>query len=165
MTKQQDGSWDLNILLDPADGTVVDGSITGITFGNDRNFSVATGTGLGDTNITILFNGQTTPQTFNIVMDGGNAAASGLTSFSGDASIATIQDGYGNGILTSVQVDTSGIIQGVASNGVEFPIARDLATRLPIIPGSSLKGRLRGLLELLRGKVRYERGKDGKLPP
>lgn len=42
--------------------------------------------------------------------------------------------------------------------GVEFPIARDLATRLPIIPGSSLKGRLRGLLELLRGKVRYERG-------
>lgn len=124
MTKQQDGTWDLNILLDPTDGTVVDGSITGITFGNDRNFSVATGTGLGDTNITILFNGQTTPQTFKIVMDGGNAAASGLTSFSGDASIATVQDGYGNGILTSVQVDTSGIIQGVASNGVEFPIAQ-----------------------------------------
>lgn len=42
--------------------------------------------------------------------------------------------------------------------GVEFPVARDPATRLPIIPGSSLKGRLRGLLEILRGKVRYERG-------
>jgi CRISPR-associated protein Csm3 len=51
-------------------------------------------------------------------------------------------------------------------SGVEFPIARDPASRLPIIPGSSLKGRLRGLLELLRGKVRYERGnvRGGETP-
>lgn len=43
-------------------------------------------------------------------------------------------------------------------SGVELPVARDPATRMPIIPGSSLKGRMRALLELLRGKVRFERG-------
>jgi CRISPR-associated protein Csm3 len=42
--------------------------------------------------------------------------------------------------------------------GVETPVYRDPATRMPVIPGSSLKGRLRGLLELLRGRVRFERG-------
>lgn len=43
-------------------------------------------------------------------------------------------------------------------SGVEMPVARDPASRLPIVPGSSLKGRMRALLEMLRGKVRFERG-------
>lgn len=38
--------------------------------------------------------------------------------------------------------------------GLDLPVARDPATRLPVIPGSSLKGRLRALLELLRGGPR-----------
>ncbi len=46
----------------------------------------------------------------------------------------------------------------LAVGGPDLPVARDPATRLPIIPGSSLKGRLRSLLEMLRGKVRFERG-------
>ncbi len=43
--------------------------------------------------------------------------------------------------------------------GLDLPVARDPATRMPIVPGSSLKGRLRVLLEMLRGKSR--RGGDG----
>ncbi|MFH0946528.1 MAG: type III-A CRISPR-associated RAMP protein Csm3 [Planctomycetota bacterium] len=42
--------------------------------------------------------------------------------------------------------------------GHDMPVARDPASRLPLIPGSSLKGRLRALLEMLRGRVRFERG-------
>ena len=40
----------------------------------------------------------------------------------------------------------------------DTPVARDPATQLPIVPGSSLKGRMRALLETLRGRVRFERG-------
>lgn len=42
--------------------------------------------------------------------------------------------------------------------GHDMPVARDPASLLPLIPGSSLKGRMRSLLEMLRGKVRFERG-------
>jgi CRISPR-associated protein Csm3 len=35
--------------------------------------------------------------------------------------------------------------------GLDLPVLRDSASRLPVISGSSLKGRLRGLLEMLRG--------------
>lgn len=41
---------------------------------------------------------------------------------------------------------------------VDLPVARDPATQAPLIPGSSLKGRMRALLEMLRGRVRFERG-------
>lgn len=42
--------------------------------------------------------------------------------------------------------------------GHDLPVARDPATRLPIVPGSSLRGRLRALLEMLRGRVRFGGG-------
>lgn len=42
--------------------------------------------------------------------------------------------------------------------GHDLPVARDPATRLPIVPGSSLRGRLRALLEMLRGQIRFESG-------
>jgi CRISPR-associated protein Csm3 len=42
--------------------------------------------------------------------------------------------------------------------GHDMPVARDPASRLPLSPGSSLKGRMRALLEMLRGRVRFEKG-------
>lgn len=48
--------------------------------------------------------------------------------------------------------------------GIELPIARDPASRLPIIPGSSLKGRLRALLEQLRGAARPDKQGGGGDP-
>jgi len=42
--------------------------------------------------------------------------------------------------------------------GHDLPVARDPATRLPIVPGSSLRGRLRSRLEMLRGRVRFDSG-------
>ncbi|SFI36967.1 flagellar hook protein FlgE [Planctomicrobium piriforme] len=122
--KKADGTWDMTASLDPTQGTMIDSTVTGITFGANGAFSHSTGTGNGDANMTIQFAGQSAPLTFNIVLDGGGTTGSGLNSFSGDASISSKQDGYANGTLTSVQVDSSGIIQGVASNGTQFPIAQ-----------------------------------------
>jgi CRISPR-associated protein Csm3 len=45
--------------------------------------------------------------------------------------------------------------------GVDSPVVRDPVTRLPYIPGSSLKGKLRSLLEFAEGKV----GENGKGNP
>lgn len=45
----------------------------------------------------------------------------------------------------------------ISLTGVDHPVARDPASGAPMIPGSSLKGRMRGLLETLRGRVRYDR--------
>jgi len=42
--------------------------------------------------------------------------------------------------------------------GMDNPIIRDPRTRLPYIPGSSLKGKMRSLLEWKLGKVRENRG-------
>jgi flagellar hook protein FlgE len=122
--KQLDGTWSLTATMDPAEGTIIDGQVSGITFNASGKFSSVAGTGNGDSDMTILFQGQTTPLTFNLVLNGGTQAGGGLSSFSGDASISSSQDGYANGVLTDVQVDSSGIIQGVASNGVQFPIAQ-----------------------------------------
>ena len=46
--------------------------------------------------------------------------------------------------------------------GLDLPVLRDPATRLPMIPGSSLKGRLRALLEMLRGKTDLGRDQGGE---
>jgi len=118
--RQADGTWDMRVVIDAATGTVLDGNVNGISFGPDGSFL----TTAGDTQLSIQFAGQTQPVNFSVVMDGGGTAGGGLYSFSGDPSISASQDGYTNGILTSVQIDTSGIIQGIASNGAQFPIAQ-----------------------------------------
>ncbi len=122
--RQADGTWDMRVIIDPVNGTVVDGTYTGLTFGSDGAFSHSTGSGSGDSTISIRFTGQTEPTTFTIDLTGGNTPGAGLFSFSGDPSTSAAQDGYANGILTSVQIETSGIIQGIASNGAQFPIAQ-----------------------------------------
>ncbi|MBE2280173.1 MAG: type III-A CRISPR-associated RAMP protein Csm3 [Ignavibacteriaceae bacterium] len=47
--------------------------------------------------------------------------------------------------------------------GVDSPVLRDPNTNYPYIPGSSLKGKMRALLELSEGKVDIQPDRDGKL--
>jgi len=47
--------------------------------------------------------------------------------------------------------------EDIEIGGVDSPIIRDPVSRLPYVPGSSLKGKLRSLLEYKEGKV----GQDG----
>lgn len=54
-------------------------------------------------------------------------------------------------------VHVGGNRDALSLTGVDHPVARDPATGAPIVPGSSLKGRMRALLETLRGRVRYDR--------
>ncbi len=49
--------------------------------------------------------------------------------------------------------------------GVDNPVIRDPVTDYPYIPGSSLKGKLRMLLEFAEGKVKESEKKKGEYPP
>lgn len=122
--KQSDATWTMTASMDPSDGVLVDSQVTGITFNPDGSFKGISGTGAGDGKLTAIFAGQTVPLDFSVVLNGGSTSGSALTSYSGDGSVSSSTDGYGNGVLTSVQVDSSGTVQGIASNGIQFPIAQ-----------------------------------------
>jgi len=119
-SKELDGSWTLTASMDPTEGVLVDNQISGIMFNPNGTFNGVAGTGV----LSAIFKGQTNPSSFRVVMDGGSAAGNALSSYSGDGSVSSSTDGYGTGVLTSVQVDSSGTVQGIASNGVQFPIAQ-----------------------------------------
>jgi CRISPR-associated protein Csm3 len=59
-------------------------------------------------------------------------------------------------VLTGMHI--GGSKEKLEIGGVDSPVIRDPHTRLPYIPGSSLKGKMRMLLEFALGKVR----EDGK---
>jgi len=122
--KQADATWTMTASMDSSDGVLTDNEVTGITFNPDGSFKGINGTGMGDGKLTAIFTGQTTPLSFNVVLNGSSSSGSALTSYSGDGSASSSTDGYGNGVLTSVQVDSSGTVQGIASNGIQFPIAQ-----------------------------------------
>lgn len=122
--KQSDGTWTMTASMDPSDGVLTDNQVTGITFNPDGSFKGISGVGAGDGKLTAIFAGQTVPLNFNVVLNGGATSGNALTSYSGDGSVSSSTDGYGNGELTSVQVDSSGTVQGIASNGIQFPIAQ-----------------------------------------
>lgn len=112
--RQSDGTWNVNPSLDPADGSVISGTITGLRFADDGSPA-----GLAGVNsaITLSFAGQSSPQTVNLGL-GTDGAFSGLTQFgaAGQVVVST-QDGYGVGQLASMSVSSDGKIMGLYTNG------------------------------------------------
>ncbi len=123
LQKQFDGSWNLNAGLDPSQGTVVDGLVTGINFNEDGSLSQAGGAGSGDSNLSFQFPGTTTPQNVNISF-GLLGGFDGMTELATDASLGAGQDGLAAGALVSVQVSADGMVSGIASNGSVVPLAQ-----------------------------------------
>ncbi len=63
-------------------------------------------------------------------------------------------------VMTGLHI--GGTNEGIEIGGVDNPVIKDPITGQPYIPGSSLKGKLRSLLEWALGKVQIN---DGKAPP
>lgn len=122
--KQANNTWNLSASMSASEGTVVDSTVTGITFNDDGSFRLVSGTGPGDADIAIQFNGIAAPQTLNFFFGDPNGS-NGLTQFGGPTSAAAIsQDGYSAGFLNSLSVSTDGVLQGVFTNGRSLPIAQ-----------------------------------------
>ena len=59
--------------------------------------------------------------------------------------------------ITGLHIGGSG--QGMAIGGADSPVLRDPITNVPYIPGSSLKGKMRSLLEKVSGQLTLKNGK------
>jgi flagellar hook protein FlgE len=126
LTFQKQGAnlWDLTAAIDPAEGTILDGSVQGIQFNDDGSFRQATGTGIGDADIQFQIAGLSTPQTVNFSF-GSTNGFDGLTQYGGPTSAAaTEQDGFAAGFLIAISVAPDGVIDGVFTNGRTLPIAQ-----------------------------------------
>ena len=110
-TRQDDGSWNLDVSIPPSEGTVISGTIAGITFNPDG--SIATPT---SGQIQVQFLGQGTQ---NLDIDLGTSGQfDGLTQFGNPPSvIADFQDGFGAGELSNILVQSDGAIDGFYTNG------------------------------------------------
>lgn len=106
--------WDLHAELpDGTDGSVLDGTITGLTFGADGTLQPVTGPH------AFTFQWGSEGDTQTIAADFGTfGSLDGLTQL-GDTSTARVveQDGYGVGTLSNVQVLADGMIEGYYDNG------------------------------------------------
>ncbi|MFG0335322.1 MAG: flagellar hook-basal body complex protein [Maioricimonas sp. JB049] len=118
-TRIDNGTWSLDVELDPMQGTVIDGSVSGIRFNPDGSLAGV----LDAPTIVVQFDGQPTPQTINLNF-GSPGGFDGMTSVAADSSISSDQDGFASGVLSSVRVDASGVLEGIASNGRTFPLAQ-----------------------------------------
>lgn len=84
----------------------------------------ANGLLVGPSTIALTLNGLPGPQTVTLQL-GNPGSANGLTQFGGTSSAAAVaQDGFSAGTLNAVSVDTSGIIQGLFSNGRTVALAQ-----------------------------------------
>lgn len=121
--KEDDNVWNMAAQIDGADGTMIDGSVQQIRFNENGSMQQIHGTGVGDSNITIQFNGIPSPQTIDLFF-GANGTFEGMTQLATSSALAAKQDGTGPGALVSVNVSFDGILSGVASNGRIIPLAQ-----------------------------------------
>ncbi|MEW4490285.1 flagellar hook-basal body complex protein [Thalassoglobus sp. JC818] len=118
--KQSDGTWTMTAALDPSVGVLSDDRIEGLTFREDGSFDGIAGP---DGQIEVQFVGQASSQPV-IFEFGTPGTLNGLTSLSGESSVASTQDGFSTGTLVGVTVDGSGLIEGIGSNGRRMEIAQ-----------------------------------------
>jgi flagellar hook protein FlgE len=124
------GAWTYHVL---ASGSEVTGGTAG------QNTEIATGTmtfnanGSMQTNTvtsggTVSFNGATPAQpltfSFGTPVASGGTGLNGITQFgSADTITAQSQDGYASGALSSLAIDSSGVVSGIYTNGQTIAIA------------------------------------------
>ncbi len=123
MEKQADASWTLTLQLPDGTGTLIDGSVEGIRFSADGSLSQVNGTGVGDADVEILFNGAQSTQTIAFSFEGDDAVAK-LTQAGVSRSISVDVDGYIPGEMTEVEIDADGTIYAIGSNAVKFALAQ-----------------------------------------
>jgi flagellar hook protein FlgE len=125
------GSWDYHALVDGgelAGGTagqnvdVASGTLSFTTAGALQSVSAGAGG-------TVDFNGATAAQPLNFnfgnPISNGGTGLGGTTQFAASSSISSqSQDGYASGSFTGIQIDSSGVVNGVYSNGQKLPVAQ-----------------------------------------
>ena len=119
--KQANNTWNLTAGVAASDGTIVNGTISNLSFNQNGSFSQVNGT---TQSISVQFKGMNTPQQIGFSF-GTSGGFSGLTELGGASSAAAIQqNGFAPGTLSNLSIGQDGTISGVFSNGQTLAIAQ-----------------------------------------
>ncbi|MBL8840725.1 MAG: flagellar hook-basal body complex protein [Planctomycetes bacterium] len=117
MTRVSSTEWSLAAETDNPNDVLVDGSATGIRFNADGSFFATTGTGAGDGDLELMFDGLSATQSISLDF-GTSGQLDGVTQLGDSQSLRALsQDGYAVGELVSMAVGSDGVITGSYSNG------------------------------------------------
>jgi flagellar hook protein FlgE len=143
--KRDDSTWDMTASPQSSGDTVVDNAVSNIRFFEDGRFDQVVGTGVGDPNITFRFEGFADEQFVDISFDN-------FTQLATYSALATDQDGYASGTLSSVNVTSDGVLDGVATkltstlsspqDSSEMPPSPPSANRMVAVEPEGVKSRL-----------------------
>ncbi len=116
--RQADLTWNVAASIPTEDGTVLQGGsddpITGLNFDED---GAPQGLGSVDATLSISFTGQSNAQSVSLDL-GTDGKFDGLTQFGSQTSAyISHQDGYGDGELANINVNSDGTIDGFYTNG------------------------------------------------
>lgn len=118
--RQTDGSWTLTTTMPIADGTVVNGTVSGIRFANDGSFLGVQGP---TTILQLQFANQPGAQAIDLTF-GVAGGFDGVTQTGDDTTVeAKSQDGYAAGTLATLSVNGKGEILGFFTNGQSLTLA------------------------------------------
>jgi flagellar hook protein FlgE len=115
--KMTSKTWDATFSLAGSSDTLTDNMVSGIEFNDDGTFRRVTGTGDGDSDITIDFELLSANQTIKFDFRDMSHNPGNFSSF-------IEQDGFPRGVLFSFAVSPDGILEAVATNGVRVPLAQ-----------------------------------------
>jgi flagellar hook-basal body protein len=137
-TQSRTNVWDAIANIDPTEGSIEGGLLTGAQFdqfgryvGDSTLGTTARGSGLDsngyrgqpDNNRLEMVWNSSGPATLQVDF-GSTSGTNGLTGFGSASTAAAVnQDGFANGSLDSLSVDTNGDIKGLYSNGQSQAIA------------------------------------------
>lgn len=122
--KQADNTWNMTGALAPADGTMINNTVKGITFNANGSFGAVTGTTGGGASLTVSLTNLPVPQQINFNF-GTTNGFNGLTQLGGSSAVvATKQDGFASGTLSRVEVGNDGTINGDFTNGQVLQLAQ-----------------------------------------
>jgi flagellar hook protein FlgE len=136
------GQWDVTYSLDGPvgaglPGVTATGSLTSITFGPDGALLIPAPPYV-DATVTFgaLPNGATIGAAGVVTWDFTSADAQSLTSFATTSRVSSISnDGYASGTLTGLNVNESGVVEGIFSNGKRQDLARILLADFANVQG------------------------------
>ena len=121
---KDDTDWNMEALIDPTEGTVIDGVVNGIAFNSDGSFQQVKGGGVnGDINLIVQFDNVPTAQTVSMYFGEPNSFE-GLSVSGSQASLSATADGYEPGQLSDVQIDSDGTVFGLTSNGLMIALGQ-----------------------------------------
>jgi flagellar hook protein FlgE len=139
-TRGSGSEWDMTASTDNANDQIVDGAVSAVRFHADGSFFGTIGTGEGDGDLEIIFDGLTASQTISVGF-GTSGQLDGVTQLGDLATLRALsQDGYAVGELVSLAVNTDGTITGSYSNGQQQPLAQIARARVSNPSGHLRRG-------------------------